>query len=301
MGIKFLNKFLTEKCKSIKKLSLEKFRGEIIVIDTSIYMYKFLSENALIENMTKMIEMFQIYNITPVYIFDGKPPPEKKELLIQRNLFKSQAEERYNELSKSESCDPKELQALRNQFLKVYESDIVRVKELFAIMGVKYFESTTESDPICGYLVNSGKCFACLTEDMDMFVYGCNRIFRSLNLETHEIYYYDFKLILRELNISFNHFKQILVLSGTDYDVHSSTHLYTTIALYNKFKNSGVRSPCFYQWLEKYYSSYIKNRDKLNHCFEMFDFDYYKTDLEPFVHLTRHDFTSKMDFYIQCL
>jgi flap endonuclease-1 len=293
MGIKFLNKYLMDKCKSIKRVHLESFRDKKIVIDTSIYIYKFLSENALLENMHKMVLMFQKYNITPVFIFDGKPPPEKRELLDQRYLSKCKAQEKYDELlAKNESANEKELLALKSQFIKIKEHDITRVKELFDGLGVQYYVSTTESDPLCAYFVNSKKSFACLTEDMDMFAYGCHRIIRNLDFTTHEIQYYNIQLILKDLKMCYKHFKQILVLSGTDYDIQSGINLYTTLSLFENFKktlrNNYDDKKCFYEWLEKYNPSYIKNRDKLNHCFEMFNVEYHLDDLEQFTQKPAH-------------
>ena len=52
-----------------------------IVVDISIYLYKYEAENALLENMYVMLSIFSYYNVIPIFIFDGKPPPEKKELL----------------------------------------------------------------------------------------------------------------------------------------------------------------------------------------------------------------------------
>ena len=43
MGIKYLNRFLQENCKqSINKINLNELSGKKIVIDTSIYMYRYL-------------------------------------------------------------------------------------------------------------------------------------------------------------------------------------------------------------------------------------------------------------------
>ena len=60
MGIKNLNRFLLDNCnkKSITKIHLSKLSGKKLVIDVSIYLYKFLSENALIENMYLFILLF---------------------------------------------------------------------------------------------------------------------------------------------------------------------------------------------------------------------------------------------------
>jgi hypothetical protein len=292
MGIKYLNKYLTKNCKSIKRVHLKTLKNKTIVIDTSIYMYKFLSENALLENMQKMINTFRQYNITPVFIFDGKPPPEKKELMNQRYLMKCKAKEKYEEMSKRESPDQQELLSLKNQFLKITETDVVQVKELFDSMDVRYFVSTTESDPVCVYLVNSNKVFACLTEDMDMFVYGCKKILRDIDLTLHEIQYYDVDSILKELRLTLNEFKEILVLSGTDYNIKNTNNLYLTMNLFDQYKKKNPHcgpSSSFYKWLSMFNPQYIEDKVKLNTCLNMFDLQHYSEYLKPFTQLQPAD------------
>jgi hypothetical protein len=57
MGIKNLNQYLIANCsnKSIQKIHLETLENKIIVIDVSIYLYKFLGEGALMENIYLII------------------------------------------------------------------------------------------------------------------------------------------------------------------------------------------------------------------------------------------------------
>ena len=100
MGIKNLNRFLYNNCskKAVSKKHLKQFANKIIVIDTSIYMYKFAGENSLMESMYLFISVLKSYHITPIFIFDGKPPPEKLDLLRQRRLEKKEAEQKYNNL-----------------------------------------------------------------------------------------------------------------------------------------------------------------------------------------------------------
>ena len=99
MGIKYLNSFLKENCpESIKCVSMADMSGKKIAIDISIYLYKYAGDDCLIENIYLMISIFRYYNITPIFVFDGKPPAEKKELLIKRKEDKMKAEKEYNVL-----------------------------------------------------------------------------------------------------------------------------------------------------------------------------------------------------------
>ena len=97
MGIKYLNNFLKSECgESIKTITIAELSGKKIAVDISIYMYKYESNEALIENMYLMLATFREYNIIPIFIFDGKPPTEKKALLQKRKEDKKEAENEYN-------------------------------------------------------------------------------------------------------------------------------------------------------------------------------------------------------------
>jgi 5'-3' exonuclease len=100
MGIRNLNKFLMEKCgrSNIRKTHLSELSGKTIAVDTSIYLYKFMADNTLVEHFYLMISLFRNYNIVPIFIFDGKPPKEKRELLLKRRQQRKESEEQYNKL-----------------------------------------------------------------------------------------------------------------------------------------------------------------------------------------------------------
>ena len=104
MGIQHLNRYLQEHCpNSIHKISLSQLRGKRITIDICNYLYRFLSEEALLENVYLMISMFRYYDITPIFIFDGKSPYEKKEILEMRKERKKYAKEQYEKLVRNKS------------------------------------------------------------------------------------------------------------------------------------------------------------------------------------------------------
>jgi 5'-3' exonuclease len=93
MGIRNLNKYFKEECKNsdaIKLTHMSQLSSKKIAVDISIYLYKFASEGALIENIYLMLSILRHYNIIPIFVFDGKPPAEKKELLVKRKKDKNE-------------------------------------------------------------------------------------------------------------------------------------------------------------------------------------------------------------------
>jgi flap endonuclease-1 len=275
MGIKNLNRFLNDNCtsKSIRKQHLSNLRGKCIVIDISIYMYRFQTDNLLLENMRKFIETLLQYYIKPIFVFDGQPPPEKKDLIRQRALLKKEAESKYNELINTTDESSKELTDLKKQFVRIHDTDITKVKELLDELNMLYLEAPGEADKLCVFLVKTKKAWACLSDDMDMFVYGCSRVIRNFNMEKHTVIYYDLPLILEELELSLTLFKEIMVLSGTDYNIHEETTLEQTIKWLYKYKRyckePNVPKKTFYEWLI-INTNYIYNYEELKHVYAMF-------------------------------
>jgi 5'-3' exonuclease len=69
-----------------------------------------------IENIYLLLSVLRHYNIIPIFIFDGKPPIEKKELLQKRKEDKKAAESEYailqNKLVINENMDEIEKQEI---------------------------------------------------------------------------------------------------------------------------------------------------------------------------------------------
>jgi flap endonuclease-1 len=266
MGIRLLNKYLRENAnQSIKITHLSELSGKKIAIDISIYLYKFLAEDALIENIYLMITIFRYYNIIPIFIFDGKPPAEKNELIKQRIQYKNEAKDEYNvlktKLEIESTMNDNEKQELINQmddlkkkFVFVKKNDIENVKLLMEAYGVSFYEAKGEADELCAILSIKEKVWACLSEDMDFFVYGCPRIIRYFSLLNHTVVLYDLNSILRELNLTQKQLREICVLSGTDYNIEmnkdekNQLNLYKVIKIFSKYKKENLNIE-FYDWL----------------------------------------------------
>jgi len=228
MGIRLLNKFLKETCssKSIYSIHISKLNKKIIAVDISIYLYKYESDNTLIENIYTMISIFRYYNIIPIFVFDGVAPTEKKELIEQRVQNKRNAEHEFNKLKlllESSSTEKEkteiieQMNTLKKKFVYMNKNKINKIKLLLDYYGMTYIDAPGEADQLCAWLVINQFAWACLSDDTDMFVYGCNRVLRYFSLINHTAVLYDFESILKELKVDHNVFKEICILSGTDY------------------------------------------------------------------------------------
>lgn len=291
MGIRYLNKFLREEAgnnNAIKLIHFRQLSGKRIAVDYNIYMYKFAGDNALIENTYLMLLLFRKYGITPVFIFDGKPPEEKMQLLQKRKADKKSAEKEYkqlqdilntnkdmDELEKQEIINNMDL--LKKQFIYISREKIDDVKELMRAYGATYYDAPGEADELCASLVIKGIVYACLSEDMDMFVYGCNKVIRYISLLNHTVVLYDMKLILQNLGITQKELREICVISGTDYNMiineeNNTPKLYRTLKLFKKYykERDSIMNIDFYEWLVKK-TTYIEDYDLLKKIYEIFE------------------------------
>jgi len=288
MGIRMLNRFLQNKCKSsISRVNLSELSGKKIAVDISIYLYKFLGDNALLENLYLMISIFRENNIIPVFVFDGKPPAEKNDTIAFRKKTKINARDEYYRLKQilddiesdvavsdcesandggggggseettvhtlSNTADIRTMMdKLKKKFVILKSDHIQNAKTLLQAYGMTYIESPGEADMLCAKLVSKNIVYACLSEDTDMFVYGCSRVLRYLSLTTSTVILYDFQEIIKTLGMTTYEFRQLCIIYGCDYLPKNENQNYKNMTIFNSYK------------MFKQYKDYLKNRNENN-------------------------------------
>ena len=197
-------------------------------------------------------------------------------MIKERREIKQRAEEKYNKLQAIENIvdnDEKqdiaiEMLRLKKDFVRIKDTDIKMVKSLLYQSGASWIHAKGEADVLCAQLIHTGRVYACLSEDMDMFAYGCSRVLRHISLIKHTALLYDLREILHQLGMTMDEFRQVLVLSGTDYNKDDTTNLKDSMELFRKYKENEV--PTFYEWLQLN-TLYIKDYGQLKLTYDMFD------------------------------
>lgn len=280
MGIRSLNKFIKEKHGSIiQRRFMEDYSNESLAIDISIYMYKCKLTDNFYEKLYDMCALFTKNNINAIFVFDGNATNEKKEELKRRKETKQRAKDAYklleNKYTQELNEDEKEeieqkMTALKKQFIRITSGEREFAKELITYFGLSYIQAPREADEMCAYLCNSGKCYACISDDTDMFAYGCKRVLRQFNMTTGTCLEYNCEDLCNSLNVNMGLFKQLCVLSGTDYhtgyDVNRISFYRSTKELFIFYKTN---NECIYD----YFYNNNDTIENLKHIESLFKYD----------------------------
>lgn len=259
MGIKNLKVILNQKCKlAINTRKLDSYSGMILGIDISIFLYKYLyNNNDHLEGLTRLILKLLKNQITPIFVFDGKPPKEKYETLqnrrekrdfmnIKKNLiencinfdrssfdiFKNSILKYINEVNDSYIITDNEIQNLFSQtddnlkkdydkinkkIIYVTHHHIESSKKLFDLFGLKYIYAPCEAESLLALLCKNNYINGCISEDMDVLPNGCSIFLRNFNADKNYIDEYCLQGILDNLNITNEQFIDLCILCGCDY------------------------------------------------------------------------------------
>ena len=164
----------------------------------------------------------------------------------------------------------KKLVKLKKNCVRINNDDIEEVKKLLMYYGMNYIIANGEADILCCYMVKNNLAYACLSEDTDMFVYGCTRVLRYFSIIKHNAVLYDYGNILNTLKINNKLFQQLCIFSGTDYN-NSKYNIYYAYKILIRYMNQKTNE-MFYDWL---LNKYIDENElkKLQHVETLFQLD----------------------------
>ena len=229
MGIKLLNTFILKNAKNAGvKTHLSELRGKKIAIDVSIYLYRFSVNNNLIRKLYEMCRILRYYKIHPIFVFDGKKRNSLKEKTLKdRSNDKKIKSNDYNIMLNKLKESPwlinniifnKKLKILERSIVTISSYDIKNTKDLLDAFGMSYIQSNGEADELCAALANSGMVYGCLSEDTDMFAYGIKNVIKYFSFVNNTVIIYNTDKILEKLNLTMENFRDMCIISGTDYN-----------------------------------------------------------------------------------
>ncbi len=246
MGIKSLNALITNfTINGEKKVHLSKMKGMTLAVDTNLYLYKYLyGKKNHINGIFFMINKLKKFNITPIFVFDGKPPEEKMNKILERRFAKGKLQKRL-EILKTEllnvslDSDKKEIeekiQNIEKRILYVDREVIDKTIQLFNLMGIAYIQADCEAEQYCSKLSRLGLVQGVISEDTDTIACGSKLVIREFSNKDDNVICYNLDEILYELDINYKSFIHLCILLGNDYNTRVKG--YTVEQLYNLIKS----------------------------------------------------------------
>jgi flap endonuclease-1 len=257
MGILNLTEILKKHCSNaIHKRSLDNYKGQIVGVDVSIFLYKFVRNDMCLEGMIKLILRLLKNFILPVFIFDGKPPKEKSDVIedrkekreileIKREVLEKCINEKENKSKEELIQSIKEVMQTKNENVRLNDEEIVQLvekndhydelektkkniiyirsehieltKNICNFMGVPYIVSKGEAETLLANLSRDGIIDCIISEDTDVLVGGGKIFLRDFMLDNNQVTEYCLQGILDNLEFTYDQFIDMCILCGCDY------------------------------------------------------------------------------------
>ena len=232
MGIKGLTQLIKKNSPdAIETTNLHKISGSKVAIDSSLFIYKMLTtikmtskdeEGNELKNVAHITGIFYktinylAVNIEPIYIFDGKPPDAKQEVIKGR---KEKAQKSKEQMLTAETKEQKD--KLEKQSVRMTKEHIDDIKKLLDLMGVSYLHANGEAEAYASELCRIGYVDYVVTEDMDTLAFGSPKMIRT-NIDRKLkrpdlISIIDLNKILESLKLSYEEFLDMCIMCGCDY------------------------------------------------------------------------------------
>ncbi|XP_026005583.1 probable flap endonuclease 1 homolog isoform X2 [Astatotilapia calliptera] len=169
---------------AISYKDISDYTGKVIALDTSIVVNQFRAVMPTLSPLTGLFFRtltFLEHGIKPVFVFDGKPPGEKKAVLEKRAQT---AGRNYSNWTGTASLQTKEC------------------LQLLKYLGVPVIQAPGDAEALCAQLVREGTVHAVASEDMDTLPFGANILIRQLNAKKDsEVIEYSLPKLLEKLQI----------------------------------------------------------------------------------------------------
>ncbi|MFH1181826.1 MAG: flap endonuclease-1 [Candidatus Woesearchaeota archaeon] len=221
----------------------ETLAGKAVAIDASNHLYQFLTTirapdgalftdkegnvtSHLIGLFSRTAYLLQL-KITPIYVFDGKPPELKGKTTEERRKLKQEAIAKYEAAVEKQDIEGMRKYAARSQ--RLTQAMVEDAKRLLSVLGVPFIQAPSEGEAQAARIVKDGNAYAVASQDADSLVFGAERLIRNLSVTGRrqakgvareimppEIIY--LKEMLSQNGITQEQLVALSILVGTDYN-----------------------------------------------------------------------------------
>ena len=177
-------------------IQLKDIRGKKVAIDAPNILYQFLSIirqrdgtplkdsqgritshlAGLLYRTSHLVEQ----NIKPIYVYDGKPHPLKKQILEKRREVKEKATADWQEALKI--GDMEEARKKAQQTSRLTPELIDESKQLLDTLGIPYVDSLSEGEAQASQMTKDGTVDITASQDFDSLLFGSPFLIRNLTI-----------------------------------------------------------------------------------------------------------------------
>ncbi|XP_054006849.1 exonuclease 1 isoform X1 [Hylaeus anthracinus] len=227
MGITGLLPFLE---KSSKRTNINQFSGGTVAIDSYCWLHKGVfscadklqmgqQTDAYVHYCMKFVHMLLACKIKPILVFDGRDLPAKAQTEVKRREARQTNRRKGIELMKmGQHAEGRNL--LRRSINITHEMALELIKHCQK-MNVDCIVAPYEADAQLAYLNISGIADVVITEDSDLTLFGCKKVFFKMDVNGNGILVEQDRLHLamdiRAEHFSMDNFRYMCILSGCDY------------------------------------------------------------------------------------
>ena len=229
MGIRSAFSNLQKLLYNPNTVNLGDLNGKTILIDFQGLLHRMIRENITnpkeyVLQIINFIEKLETYNITPIFVIEGKPHSSKTKKTIN---IRKKAEEKLKQqqsittdVAISTDVDITDTSFnLLKKSIKIDKQIVDNCKKLFNNLNCMYIHNiNNEADHTIAYISQKYNMMI-YSEDFDMLLYtGISYVLKSLDYINDTFKVYSKVDILTTLDISPNQLIDIAFLSGTDYN-----------------------------------------------------------------------------------
>lgn len=228
-----------------KEVELDSLAGKTLAVDSSLFLYQFLStirqrDGSLLMDSKGQVtsHLAGLFNRTVklmqkqiglVFVFDGKPPELKRKERERRAELKKEAELKYKIAVEKKDIDGMKKYASRTT--RLTREMIEEAKELIGALGLPIVQAPSEGEAQAAYIVSREEAYAVASQDADSLIFGARRLVRNLAItgrrkkagklgyDTIKPEIIELKDVLNTLGIDNDQLIALAMLIGTDYNI----------------------------------------------------------------------------------
>ncbi len=182
-------------------VTLDEFRGRTIAVDGNLELYQFLSvirlrdgsplkdakgrvTSHLVGLMFRTTRLIADYDIRPIFVFDGTPPPLKEREIEKRKAAREKAAKEYELALQGGDYGTAWSKAVMTS--RLTREMVGEAKTLLGLLGIPNVQAPSEGEAQAAWLARQGIAWAVGSKDYDSLLFGAPRLARFLTISGTE-------------------------------------------------------------------------------------------------------------------